>query len=250
MGLTGACPGTILVQIATGASSGLYVLGGAVLGGIVWTRFQHLARLKAPAALVVSKDDGPNTEKGYTVYEAARMTETQGVLIYGLLCSAMIAFTSYLTPHPFGSPRLNPIIGGLAIGSAQAASLILTGSAIGVSGAYESIGKYCNRILGFSPSNKDPWPSTGPIIFVLGILGGSWSLGNILDLKIVPEAVPISRIRAIIGGVALVVGARIAGGCTSGHGISGMATLSKSSFVTVAAMFAGGIAISGLLGYF
>lgn len=38
------------------------------------------------------------------------------------------------------------------------------------------------------------------------------------------------------------LGARIAGGCTSGHGISGMASLGLASFVTVAAMFAGGIA--------
>ena len=42
-----------------------------------------------------------------------------------------------------------------------------------------------------------------------------------------------------VGGILLVFGARLAGGCTSGHGLSGMASLSIASFVTVASMFAG-----------
>jgi len=41
----------------------------------------------------------------------------------------------------------------------------------------------------------------------------------------------------------LIVGARIAGGCTSGHGISGIAKLSYSSLITVAAMFIGGMGV-------
>ena len=39
----------------------------------------------------------------------------------------------------------------------------------------------------------------------------------------------------------MLFGARIADGCTSGHGLSGMAQLSVGSTVAVAAMFAGGI---------
>lgn len=42
----------------------------------------------------------------------------------------------------------------------------------------------------------------------------------------------------------MVFGARLAGGCTSGHGISGMSTLSISSIVTVASIFSGGIALA------
>lgn len=46
---------------------------------------------------------------------------------------------------------------------------------------------------------------------------------------------------AFVAGFILLLGARIAGGCTSGHGISGMAQLSVGSTLAVAAMFAGGI---------
>ena len=45
----------------------------------------------------------------------------------------------------------------------------------------------------------------------------------------------------------MLLGARIADGCTSGHGISGIAQLSIGSFTAVAAMFAGGIGTAMLL---
>ena len=52
---------------------------------------------------------------------------------------------------------------------------------------------------------------------------------------------------AFAAGFLMLSGARIADGCTSGHGLSGMAQLSVGSTVAVAAMFAGGIATALLL---
>jgi uncharacterized protein len=52
---------------------------------------------------------------------------------------------------------------------------------------------------------------------------------------------------AFLGGFIMLFGARIAGGCTSGHGISGMAQLSVGSTLAVAAMFAGGILTATLM---
>ncbi len=48
-------------------------------------------------------------------------------------------------------------------------------------------------------------------------------------------------VMAFAGGFVLLIGARLAGGSTSGHGISGIAQLAVSSMIAVAAMFAGGI---------
>jgi uncharacterized membrane protein YedE/YeeE len=42
-------------------------------------------------------------------------------------------------------------------------------------------------------------------------------------------------------------GSRLAGGCTSGHGISGTLQLNAGSWLTVAGMFAGGIGAAMLL---
>jgi uncharacterized membrane protein YedE/YeeE len=47
---------------------------------------------------------------------------------------------------------------------------------------------------------------------------------------------------AFLAGFIMLLGARLADGCTSGHGLSGTAQLAVGSLVAVAAMFAGGIA--------
>lgn len=54
---------------------------------------------------------------------------------------------------------------------------------------------------------------------------------------------------AFLGGAILLFGARLAGGCTSGHGISGGLQLAVGSWVFVIAMFASGVATAlGLFG--
>jgi len=61
---------------------------------------------------------------------------------------------------------------------------------------------------------------------------------------------PVLRvIIAILGGAFLGFGARWAGGCTSGHGISGSIQLSLASMITAACFFAGGIATAMFLFY-
>ncbi|MDD1651767.1 MAG: YeeE/YedE family protein [Methanomicrobiales archaeon] len=52
---------------------------------------------------------------------------------------------------------------------------------------------------------------------------------------------------ALLGGILLGLGARWAGGCTSGHGISGTLQLSLASWVAAACFFAGGILVAGLI---
>lgn len=52
---------------------------------------------------------------------------------------------------------------------------------------------------------------------------------------------------AFLGGVLTLYGARLAGGCTSGHGISGTLQLAVSSWTFLFAMFAAGIATAMLM---
>ncbi len=51
----------------------------------------------------------------------------------------------------------------------------------------------------------------------------------------------VRSLGAFVGGVLLLFGARMAGGCTSGHGLSGGLQLSVSSWTFVASVFAVGI---------
>lgn len=54
---------------------------------------------------------------------------------------------------------------------------------------------------------------------------------------------------SLLGGMVIGVGARWAGGCTSGHGISGTLQLAVSSWIAVVAFFLGGIATAFFIFY-
>ena len=54
---------------------------------------------------------------------------------------------------------------------------------------------------------------------------------------------------AFVGGILLALGARMAGGCTSGHGISGTMQLSLASWISLISFFIGGVVTAFLLYY-
>src|SRR5690606_30509875 len=51
----------------------------------------------------------------------------------------------------------------------------------------------------------------------------------------------------VVGGFLLGFGARYAGGCTSGHAITGMATFDKASVIATLGFFVGGLAVTYLV---
>lgn len=51
-------------------------------------------------------------------------------------------------------------------------------------------------------------------------------------------------VSAFFGGVIAMMGARMAGGCPSGHGLSGMMQLSVSAFIALAIFFAVGVVVA------
>ena len=57
-------------------------------------------------------------------------------------------------------------------------------------------------------------------------------------------------LRLLIGGFCVGFGARYAGGCTSGHAISGISNLNWPSLLATACFFAGGLVVTWGLGRF
>lgn len=241
MTLTGACPGTVLVQLSTGVRSGWLVMLGGVLGGILYARISPHLRRDLPS--------GGVTSNNLTVHSKFNLRPDHVILAYEATCLAIITLATSLGPKGTYVP-LHPILGGLLIGGAQAASLMMTGAPLGVSTAYEEVGQNFWRMwdsLVGSKTVQTPPPSTRAITFALGILVGSWTLVRSIAAARFATDMQISSVSAVLGGCLMVLGARLAGGCTSGHGITGMALLSISSIITVASMFAGGIALAQLI---
>lgn len=69
------------------------------------------------------------------------------------------------------------------------------------------------------------------------------------DALVSPEALQSPKILAILllGGILVGFGTRYAGGCTSGHAISGLSNLQLPSLIAVIGFFIGGLIMSWLL---
>lgn len=94
-------------------------------------------------------------------------------------------------------------------------------------------------------------------LFILGILVGGMvgktfcatsKKCNIADEECKLENDSISRIKLFIGGFLLLFGSRMAGGCTSGHMMSGIMQLSLSGFVFTVVMFVVAVIIARKVG--
>jgi uncharacterized membrane protein YedE/YeeE len=229
MFLTGACPGTVIVQIANGVSSGIYVAMGAVLGGFFFAGFGES---------LAANCQSPSPTTAESIAAKLNIDPMKVFLAFEVMCTGAVAAAS-LVMRKESHGSFHPIAGGLLIGCAQATSILLTNTPLGVSTAYEQVGRYIWRVLGRTDVAAPPSPPQA-LTFASGILAGSLAVATFLPPAPI-EAVQVSKLSAFVGGFVMLVGSRAAGGCTSGHGLSGLSSFSFSSLVTVAAMFGGGI---------
>lgn len=144
---------------------------------------------------------------------------------------------------------------GVLFGLVGAASIALWGP-IGVSGTYPRVVGALLRLVdpAYAESNAylvkmgallkpETWLVVGLVIggFAASRLGGQ-PKAPALERVHAMETTDGKRYRdAFLGGVLIVFGARLAGGCTSGHVISGIMQMSVSGLVFGAAVFASGI---------
>lgn len=80
---------------------------------------------------------------------------------------------------------------------------------------------------------------TWDVLLVLGVLAGGWLAARWNGAVALNAPKPAALVKRFAGGIGLGVGASIATGCTVGQGLTGLALLAPSSFVVMAAIFAG-----------
>lgn len=86
--------------------------------------------------------------------------------------------------------------------------------------------------------------------FISAVLSGQFELSFLpaTEFESIINQNIIGRIfSAFTGGILLGFGARLAGGCTSGHGISGTFQLSIASWISLIAFFVGGVLTAFLI---
>ncbi|MFA5117394.1 MAG: YeeE/YedE thiosulfate transporter family protein [Candidatus Omnitrophota bacterium] len=166
-----------------------------------------------------------------------------------------------------GDGGWNPYLAGALVGLLAVASVLVTTKLInkpnylGASTTFVRVAGLIERV--FSPEHvaqneyfaKEKVKIDWQFMLVAGIFLGAL-ISSVADRSFKSEAVPpiwlkrfgpsVSKraIGAFVGGIIAMIGARLADGCPSGHGLSGMMQLSVSGLVAVIFFFLTGIVAS------
>lgn len=162
--------------------------------------------------------------------------------------------------------RWSPYLVGAGIGVLSWFTFLISSKALGCSTSFARTAGMIERIFrGEQVTRKPYYQKVRPTIdwqwmLVLGIVVGAFvssQLSGSFELRWIPDrwemafgSAAWSRlVVALIGGVLIGFGARWAGGCTSGHGISGALQLSVGSWIALLGFFVGGAITAMLLFY-
>jgi uncharacterized membrane protein YedE/YeeE len=134
------------------------------------------------------------------------------------------------------------LYGGLIIGFAAALLMIFNGRIMGISGI---AGTFINML--FTPkarsaqSGEFAWRG----FFILGMLLGGVVLARFTNIFTEASMVTSNPVVLIVAGLLVGVGTRLGWGCTSGHGICGIARFSgRSVIATIIFIAAGMVAVA------
>lgn len=154
-------------------------------------------------------------------------------------------------------PPLHWAVAGAGIAAITLLLLFIANTRLGISTGFEDI---CSLVL------EQPYFRRGAVLsgrtwrlpFLVGlflggvlsaVLGGGWHPTWALGMfdQTVGWGPAGKLLWMFTGGLFIGFGTRLGGGCTSGHGIFGLANLELSSLVTTVSFMAGGIATTQLL---
>ncbi len=122
--------------------------------------------------------------------------------------------------------------GGLLLGLASALFILLNGRILGISG-----------ILGglIPPKRND---TLWRLAFLAGIFAAPWVFTTVVPSSLVTAPrIDADVTLLVIAGLLVGLGTRYGSGCTSGHGVCGLARLSPRSLVATLAFMAAGFAV-------
>jgi len=156
---------------------------------------------------------------------------------------------------------MNPYLGGALLGLVLVAAFWVSGRGLGASGAPKSVivaavntvapahaenASFYKSYLETHPNPLKEW-----LVFqMLGVIVGGFLSGAIAGrLKFKVEKGPgvsnkIRLIFAVLGGIFFGFGSQLGRGCTSGSALTGMAVLSLSGFLSMAAIFGTAFALA------
>jgi uncharacterized membrane protein YedE/YeeE len=174
---------------------------------------------------------------------------------------AAVAAEPGVSALDYSGPAWSPYIVGAGIGILSWLTFYFSDKPIGASSFYAQVSGFIGKFFAKRHTEslvyfKDNPPRVGwGFVFVLcAIVGGA--IAAVTGREFVNEWLPpmwtarfgdsiaLRAGVALGGGILMAFGARLAGGCTSGHGISGTLQLNLASWISVICFFIGGIVVA------
>ena len=239
MAILGYCPGTMAVSLGEGSLDALAGIIGGLAGGLVFTVIQpSVQAILGPDLGTISLNSLIGTN----------------MMFYVLLCIIGTGFVAV----SFWLHRIDKnkdwkwIYSGIALAllNVAAVSKVLTNRPVGASTTYPYVADLLTGLTNNDYFNKIKTPGNWELIFLAGAFLAGLVISLIKkDFKFTllhnnwikyKGTSAMSRIAwAFTGGFILILGARMAGGCTSGHILSGGMQLGVSSLIFAIFVFAG-----------
>jgi len=178
-----------------------------------------------------------------------------------LLLNAVAEAGTGVNARDYPGPSWSPYLVGAAIGVLSWLTFYFSDKPIGASTFYAQLAGFLGQLIGPQHTaaltyfqDKPPRLNWG-FVFVIAIIVGSalaaLTGGEFANEWLPPiwearfgDSVALRAAVAFPGGMLMAVGARLAGGCTSGHGISGTLQLNVASWIAVICFFVGGVAVA------
>lgn len=181
------------------------------------------------------------------------------------LPTVAIAQDTTIDPQAYPGPAWSPYLVGALIGLLSMLTFAFSDKPLGASTAYARVAGMVGNL--FAPKHtaslkyyQDNKPVVDwEVMLVAGAIGGAflaaWHGGELTgqwlpamwEARFGEDSHALRTVTALLGGILMAFGARLAGGCTSGHGISGALQLSVGSWVALICFFVGGIATAMLM---
>lgn len=177
-----------------------------------------------------------------------------------LLCAATDAGAG-VDALDYPGPAWSPYLVGAGIGVLSWLTFYFSDKPIGASSFYAQLAGFLGKRIAPRRTasltyfkDKPPKVGWGFVFVVATIVGGAIAAltgGEFANEWLPPiwearfgDNVAVRAAVAFPGGMLMAFGARLAGGCTSGHGISGTLQLNVASWIAVICIFLGGVAVA------
>ena len=161
----------------------------------------------------------------------------------------------------YPGPAWSPYLIGATIGVLSWLTFYVSDKPIGASSFYAQLAGFLGKLIAPRHTasltyfkDEPPRVSWGFVFVIATIVGGAIAAltgGEFANEWLPPmwaahfgDSIVLRGAVAFSGGILMAIGARLAGGCTSGHGISGTMQLNPGSWITVICIFIGGIAVA------